>query len=559
MREPDIQIEKDHSNKKEENTGNQPVVLDEQNNTQVKDTSEDNAQAPEIKAPGRQEGALLSSEKKGPPRIEKIRSLTKKQRRRQLRVAFLLLILMTAATALVVYKDYRERPGIVETDSLRASKRTPDSITLEWDQVRNTDTYSLYYKKQGHRYKDWERLDLDADSLKSKTVEPEDSEREGEKDTHVHVTKKVGDLEEGVKYVFRVRADNDERKGFITEGKAFSTMKTQKVETRDNITKLTSSKPFIIDVKAKTALEFKSSDDNVAKVDGKTGKVTLTGPGKAAITVAAKETDEYMGAESTVNIHVIASDPVTASGASAFAIYTLDESNCEVIKAVVGEGGNKHCPQAFGYSGDKYYIAYGSAGAQRIVTYDVDGDGRSVSVPDIALGHPNGFCYADSTGLCYCVRGWSGRCVTYSPETGRYGVITLPRGASGIGYDRDKNRFYTSSRTGMVSYSGDGSFKILNTVGVVKHRGYTYTQDCGGHAGIMMRCLSGKDKHGTNYIDLYDMEGGKYLGSLVCRLSEVESAVCDEDGYLLILANNTADTDYIWKTGINIKDIAEGL
>ena len=111
----------------------------------------------------------------------------------------------------------------------------------------------------------------------------------------------------------------------------------------------------------------------------------------------------------------------------------------------------------------------------------------------------------------------------------------------------------------MVSYSGDGSFKILNTVGVVKHRGYTYTQDCGGHAGIMMRCLSGKDKHGTNYIDLYDMEGGKYLGSLVCQLSEVESAVCDDDGYLLILANNTADTDYIWKTDINIKDIAEGL
>ena len=528
----------------------------------------------EVKAPGVQEGALLPSEKKpeedksavrperidrftGTSRFRRFRDLTIRQKHRHVRVGFLLLVIMTALAAFTIYRDYRERPGIVETSSLKAAKRTPDSITLEWDHVRNTDTYALYYKRQGHKYKDWERLELDADSLKSKTVEPEDAENKDEKE--VHVVKKIDGLEEGVKYVFRVRADNDERRGFITEGKAFSTMKTQKVEVRDNITKLTSSKPFTIDARAKTALTYKSSDPDVAKVDKKTGKVTLTGPGRATITIKAEETNVYVSAKSKTNILVLQSDPVNASGASAFAIYTLDPDNCEAVKAVVGEGGRTHCPQAFGYSGDKYYIAYGSSGAQRIVTYDVDGDGRSVSVPGIALGHPNGFCYADSTELCYSVRGWSGRCVTYSPETGEYGVFTLPRGASGIGYDRDKNRFYTSSRTGMVSYSGDGSFEILNIVGVVKHRGYTYTQDCGGHAGIMMRCLSGKDKHGTNYIDLYDMEGGKYLGSLVCQLSEVESAVCDDDGYLLILANNTADTDYIWKTDINIKDIAEGL
>ena len=518
----------------------------------------------EAKAPGEQEGALLSSEtvkteNQPAPRISRFRSLTIRQKRRHVRVGLLLLVLMTAAAAFTIYTDYRERPGIIETGSIRASERTPDSITLEWDHVRNTDTYALYYKRHGNKYKEWTRLELDAESLRSKEIKPGESERENDDETHIHVVKKVDGLEEGVKYVFRVRADNDERKGFLTGGKTFSTMKKQKVEVRDNITKLTSSKPFTLGAKAKTELSYKSSDTDVAKVDKKTGKVTITGPGKVTITVKAKETDVYISAKKKVHILVIQSDPVNASGASAFAIYTLDSDNCEAVKAVVGAGGNTHCPQAFGYSGDKYYIAYGSSGAQRIITYDVDGDGRTVSVPDIALGHPNGFCYADSTGLCYCVRGWSGRCVTYSPETGDYGVITLPRGASGIGYDRDKNRFYTSSRTGMVSYSGDGSFKILNTVGVVKHRGYTYTQDCGGHAGIMMRCLSGKDKHGTNYIDLYDMEGGKYLGSLVCQLSEVESAVCDDDGYLLILANNTADTDYIWKTDINIKDIAEGL
>ena len=392
----------------------------------------------EAKAPGEQEGALLSSETvktadQPAPRISRFRSLTIRQKRRHVRVGLLLLVLMTAAAAFTIYTDYRERPGIIETGSIRASERTPDSITLEWDHVRNTDTYALYYKRHGNKYKEWTRLELAAESLRSKEIKPGESERENDDETHIHVVKKVDGLEEGVKYVFRVRADNDERKGFLTGGKTFSTMKKQKVEVRDNITKLTSSKPFTLGAKAKTELSYKSSDTDVAKVNKKTGKVTITGPGKVTITVKAKETDVYISAKKKVHILVIQSDPVKASGASAFAIYTLDSDNCEAVKAVVGAGGNTHCPQAFGYSGDKYYIAYGSSGAQRIITYDVDGDGRTVSVPDIALGHPNGFCYADSTGLCYCVRGWSGRCVTYSPETGDYGVITLPRGASGIG------------------------------------------------------------------------------------------------------------------------------
>ena len=75
----------------------------------------------------------------------------------------------------------------------------------------------------------------------------------------------------------------------------------------------------------------------------------------------------------------------------------------------------------------------------------------------------------------------------------------------------------------------------------------------------MMRVLSGSNRHGTNYVDLYDMIHGQYLGSIACELSEVESATVDDDGYMLLLSNYTSSTDIIWKTPINIEDIGDGL
>ncbi len=495
---------------------------------------------------------------------------------------------MLVITGIFLYHDYHERPGFLERKSLQAVERTTTSITLEWDRVRNTDTYVLYYKQYGSEYEEWTEVSLDADVVEvtddaeidsetTEVTEPEESsetttskdeesvdradeeaniENKAEGDDKVTVT--VSDLSESTKYVFVIRADSADREGFETKGKVFATKSAQKITGRTSITKLTSSKAFTLNAEAKTAMTYESSDTDVISVDESTGKLTPQGSGTATITVTATETDEYMPATKKFKIRVIDSSPVSASGASAHIIYHFDSDNCEVVKTVVGSG-SIHVPQGIGYTGDKYIIAYGSSSAQRIISFDVDGDGKSISTPSIDLGHPNGFCYADSTGLCYSVKGWGGRCVTYNPETGGYDVFTLPYGASGIAYDRKENMFYTSSRTLMVAYSGDGSFSVEHKVGVVSHSGSTYTQDIGGHAGIMIRVLSGSSKHGTNYIDLYDMIGGQYLGTISCDLSEVESAFCDEDGWLYLLANNSSRTDYIWKTNINIEDIADGL
>ena len=475
------------------------------------------------------------------------KSNTRKRRRKKLFILEIALFVLTAFTlGVVIYKDYHERPGIMERDSLTASARGTSSITLEWAEVRNTDTYTLEYREKGSG-DDWESV----------TVESGLAD-DAEADETATLTKKIKGLKEGTKYSFVIRADNKDRKGFETKPKTFSTRKSQEIEAHDYITKLTASDDFKVSAEAETNMRYAVSDESVATVDESSGKVSIQGAGTATITVKAVETDDYAGAEKEIELTVYDSEPVNASGASARAIAYLGADDCEEIKSIIGEG-SIHCPQGLAYTGDKYVITYGDSSAQRIVSYDAEGDGRSVSVPAIGLGHPNGFTYCGETGLCYSVRGWSSKSVTYSPETGEYGTANLSYGCSGIAYDRIDKVFYTSSRTAMRVYSGDGNFSHQKAVRVVKHSGYVNTQDCGGHAGILFCCFSGSSKHGTNYIDLYNMRNGTYLGSVQCELSEVESAVADDDGYLVIMSNYSSSTDYIWRTKINIEDLAEGL
>ena len=446
---------------------------------------------------------------------------------------------MLVITGLVIYREYTTRPGILERSSLKATGAGVDFIDLEWAGTRNTDTYTIYYKAEGESPLGWHKVTID-----------------NEKGSRDSVT--LRNLEEGTKYGVIIRSDNEERNGFSTKEKFFSTKRSQHIEGKTHYTKLTISKDFDLGLDAETRLTYQSDDESVVKVDS-SGKVSVKGGGTAKILVTAEETPEYLGDEFETEIEVIDTYAVNAGGASAHIIYSIGPGNCEAVKTIAGADGAV-VPQAFGYTGSQYIVAYGMSDRQRIVTFDADGGGKSVSVPSIALGHPNGFCYANSNGTCYCVKGWSGRAVTYKPETGEYGVVTFPNGASGIGYDRLEDRIYTCSRTAMVSYSiGENGYKVEHRCGVVKHSGNTYTQDCGGHAGIMMRCLSGSSKHGTNYVDLYDMKHGQYLGTIVCDLSEVESATVDDDGYMLILSNTSGSTDVIWRTPINIEDIGAGL
>ena len=526
------------------------------------------------------------------------RGKNKKQLRKIVRIEAAFLAVLVIALGIFLYKDYHERPGFLERESITAVERTTDTIVLEWDKVRNTDTYNLYYKPKDDKNADWTKVSEESDEIETLTVpapnEEEEQEgqteavemqpaEEGEKpaltepaeaeepepaeaaeepaeaaedseETVERVRMEVSGLDEGTTYGFVIRADSEERDGFSTKVKYFNTKASQEVKSPDKIIKLRGSKDFDLGAEASTPITYKSSNKEVLTVDKETGTITIKGSGKATITAIAEETESYVGAKKKTEITVLNSTPVDAGGASAYVIMDLDAENCTVVKAVTGSG-SIHVPQGIGYSGDNYYIAYGDSSRQRIITFAAEGDDKYISTPGINLGHPNGFCYSDETGLCYSVRGWSGRCVTYSPESGVYSSFMLSHGCSGIGYDREEKVFYTSSRTAMRMLSGDGNFATLHSCGTVSHSGKVYTQDCGGGSGIMFHCISGSNKHGTNYIDIYNMYEGTYLGSLRCDLSEVESCFVDDEGFLEILANNSSREDYIWKTPIKPADL----
>ena len=508
------------------------------------------------------------------PRKYRSRKYRRYRRIRLISYASVLVMAVFTLTVLAALNHYRIYPGRVESESLSSPGRGSDFIIVSWDDAHSTDVYKVWYKEIGpaeaveevkEEPESGPEQEAENQNTENKDAEKQDTEKEEtviddswtELETDVpEIT--VRKLKPDTSYAFIVRADSKENEGAATEPRSFSTKRTQKIKVSKKITKFTFSEPFRPKVTAETDVMYETSDPEVAVVNPETQEIEIVGAGDAEITVTAKSSTQFESASNTIDLKVIESTPVSAGGASARNIYHLDPDNCEIVKSITGAEGAV-IPQGLGYSGDKYYVVYGMGSPNRIISFDVDGDGKSVSKPKVSMGHPNGLAFADENGRCYIAKGWTSKVFTYEPTSNTYGSVNMPYGCSGIGYDRKEKLLYTCSRTAMVACDISDGYSVKYRCGVVKHSGKTYTQDCGGHAGIMLRCLSGSDKHGTNYIDLYDMKNGRYLGTITCELSEVESCIVDKDGFLEILANNSSSVDYIWKTDLNIETLGEGL
>jgi len=426
----------------------------------------------------------------------------------------MILAVMIVTAAFTLYSDFQSRPGFIQ--KVWAEDRGTDTVSLSWTEARNAESYTITYR--------------DRNEKKVLTVKDNCAEIDG--------------LSEGEAYRFTIRADSEERKGHEDINISTSTRKPQKIKGEEHQMKLCDHETDL-GLTSKTPITIEG--EGVDK--GET--VAFTVPGEVELTATAEETEEYAADSMSVKVDVIDSVNEDPAGAGVHVLYSLDKSNCELVRSVEGVKAAT-VPQSIAYDGDVFYIAYGMDDAQRIIRFS--DAGKDVSVPKIKLGHPNGLACAD--GKCYSVRGWTGKCVIYDPENETYNAMNLSYGASGIAYDRDRELFYTSSRSRMVAY--DKNFTVVNSTGTVAHKNY-YTQDCGGCAGIMMHCMSDKTKHGINYVDLYDMVNGKYLGSVKCDLDEVESADVDEDGYMVLLSNTKDDKDNIWKTPINIRELGADL
>ena len=247
------------------------------------------------------------------------------------------------------------------------------------------------------------------------------------------------------------------------------------------------------------------------------------------------------------------SDP--SGGGKARVVYTFDSSNCSRMFSIKGYK-NATVPQGLAFTGKKYYVLYGMAAGQAVVTYSADGERLGASKFSFCIGHPNGITWDPVTKLCYVFKGRTKRIYTWNPATKKFGKARTPYSSSGVSYDRKTKRLYASSRTGLRTYSADGAFTHYNLFSRCDHGFFHYPQDCGAGGGFIFHGISGANKKTTNYLDVYRAADNAYLGSIRIKLGEIESAVVGNDGYVRLLINTMGDdTDYIWKTPLNVNEL----
>ena len=437
----------------------------------------------------------------------------KEKRLHQLKILLIIFVVVLAAAVITVYRDYQARPGFLE--EVWIAERGADHITVEWKKVRNVNKYVVTY--------DGKTIEVPG---KNKGVI-------------------VKGLRENTDYEFSVRADSKKRQGFEAITVKGRTKKATHIQAEADQVKF-ANWPSDLHLSAETAVTILPGDGYTVNDDG---KIIFTKSGTVKVKAKTEETAVYGSAEKEIPVNVLDTVNVKASGAKPHIFYKLDQSNCETVMTVKGTSDAK-IPQSFTYVDGKYLVIYVTGEIQRIITY---GDKRKVYEPESDLGHANGLTLAD--GRCYSVRGNSRTCTVFDPPNSNFGYFELKRSASGIAYDETNGMFYTSQVGTQTAY--DSSFNEVNHFGRIKRKGKSYCQDCGAYGGIMMHLVSGDKFIYTNYIDFYDMLNGKYLGSIECELSELESIIVDDEGFIELLCNDKGLKDRIWKTPVNIKKICD--
>lgn len=241
-------------------------------------------------------------------------------------------------------------------------------------------------------------------------------------------------------------------------------------------------------------------------------------------------------------------------GGKARIVYTFTPDNCTKRFAVKGYKKAK-VPQGFTYTGSEYYLVYGMAVGQSVVTYGRDGTRLGASKFAFSIGHPNGITYDPVTKLCYVFKGNQKRIYTWNPATNKFGKSKTPYSSSGVAYDNATGLIYATSHSGIRAYTADGKFRHQKIFSRCKPGFYHYIQDCGAGEGFIFHGVSGRKKKTKNQLDIYRAEDMAYLGTIKITIGEYESAVVGPDGYLELLINTSGNTDYIWRTPLNVNEL----
>ena len=242
------------------------------------------------------------------------------------------------------------------------------------------------------------------------------------------------------------------------------------------------------------------------------------------------------------------------NGGKARVVYTFTPDNCTKKFAVNGVTIAK-VPQGFTFTGNEYYILYGMAAGQAIVTYTADGERTGESNFAFSIGHPNGITWDPLTKICYIFKGNQKTIYTWDPATNKYGKSKTPYSSSGVAYDAATNLIYATSQTGIRAYSADGQFKHQKLFARCTPGFSHYIQDCGAGEGFIFHGVSGESKKAQNQLDIYRAADNAYLGSIEITIGEFESAVVGPDGYLELLINTDGTTDYVWRTPLSVNEL----
>lgn len=249
-------------------------------------------------------------------------------------------------------------------------------------------------------------------------------------------------------------------------------------------------------------------------------------------------------------------------GGSCRVVYTFNSSNCKKrwTKGIKGLGTAK-IPQGLAYTGDSYCALFAlDTSDQALVMFDNDGNRIDEIKITPNCGHRNGLTWNAQTGLYYMVEGGKSVLITYNPASREFGTAKMPTSSSGICYDRETGKMIATIKSSNVGksnvvYSGDGKFTIEKYFARCTHSGSYHTQDCGAHGGFLFHCISGSSLHTENYIDVYRVKDGAYLGSIKSELDEGESCIVNNEGYLEILCNRSGTPDYVWTTPLKVSDL----
>lgn len=249
-------------------------------------------------------------------------------------------------------------------------------------------------------------------------------------------------------------------------------------------------------------------------------------------------------------------------GGSCRVVYTFNSSNCKKkwSDGIKGLGSAK-IPQGFAYTGNTYCAVFAMDNTdQALVMYDKNGKRVDEIKIEPNCGHRNGLTWNATTGLYYIVESDQAQLITYNPATRQFGTAKMPTSSSGICYDRKAGNMIATVKSSNLSksnivYSGDGKFTVKKYFTRCTHSGSYYNQDCGAHDGFLFHCISGSSVHSENYIDVYRVEDGAYLGTIQSELDEMESCVVNSDGYLELMCNRAGEPDYVWVTPLKVSDL----